>query len=596
MMSFSSSSCSALSSSSSWVVAASRKSRTQSPSSSSLFLKKTAMTMRRRRRTSLGGSSSLVVSSAKPRALISVSDKTNLDKLASGLVALGFEVISTGGSAKFIQDKNIPVTSVDSVTSFPEMLDGRVKTLHPGIHGGILARRENETHMKQISEHNIDLIDVVVVNLYPFRETVLGGKAFEECVENIDIGGPAMIRAAAKNHPHVSVVVDPNDYDELLENLKKDGSNLDFKKLLAWKAFQHCASYDASVAEYLWQEDSIGHGKPAPEKTVSMTLLNELRYGENPHQPAAVYSDSTLAESSGTGVARSIVHHGKEMSYNNYLDAEAAYSCACDYPSSDRTCVIVKHTNPCGIASESATGGDLLEAYRLAVRADPISAFGGIVAFNCTVDEEMAREIREFRSPTDDETRMFYEIVIAPSYTEKGLEVLKGKSKALRILETKPRAADAPMGLRQVGGGWLSQEPDSIVPEDIEFTSVSATKPTEEQLEALRFAWRAVKHVKSNAITVAKKGKLLGMGSGQPNRVNSVRIALEKAGDDVEGSVLASDAFFPFAWGDSVEKACQAGVKAIAHPGGSMRDQDAIDCCDKYGVALVTTGVRHFRH
>jgi phosphoribosylaminoimidazolecarboxamide formyltransferase/IMP cyclohydrolase len=309
----------------------------------------------------------VTTASAKPRALISVSDKTNLEKLASGLVSLGFEVISTGGSAKFIQDKNIPVTSVDSVTSFPEMLDGRVKTLHPGIHGGILARRENETHMKQIAEHNIDLIDVVVVNLYPFRETVLGGKAFEECVENIDIGGPAMIRAAAKNHPHVSVVVDPNDYDELLENLKKDGSSLDFKKLLAWKAFQHCASYDASVAEYLWQEDSIGHGKPAPEKTVSMTLLNELRYGENPHQPAAVYSDSTLAESSGTGVARSIVHHGKEMSYNNYLDAEAAYSCACDYPSSDRTCVIVKHTNPCGIASESATGGDLLEAYRLAV-------------------------------------------------------------------------------------------------------------------------------------------------------------------------------------------------------------------------------------
>ena len=377
--------------------------------------------------------------------------------------------------------------------------------------------------------------------------------------------GPAMIRAAAKNHPHVSVVVDPNDYDELLENLKKDSSDLDFKKGARMEgAFNTAAAFDALCSRtYLWQEDSIGHGKPAPEKTVSMTLLNELRYGENPHQPAAVYSDSTLAESSGTG-GSSVVHHGKEMSYNNYLDAEAAYSCACDYPSSDRTCVIVKHTNPCGIASESATGGDLLEAYRLAVRADPISAFGGIVAFNCAVDEEMAREIREFRSPTDGETRMFYEIVIAPSYTEKGLEVLKGKSKALRILETKPRMADAPMGLRQSACGWLSQDSDSLVPEDIEFTAVSSTKPTEEQLEALRFAWRAVKHVKSNAITVAKKGKLLGMGSGQPNRVNSVRIALEKAGDDVEGSVLASDAFFPFAWGDSVEKACQAGVKAIA--------------------------------
>ena len=538
-------------------------------------------------------------SQTKPRALISVSDKTNLIELAKGLTEIGFELVSTGGSWKHIKENGIECTQVDEITKFPEMLDGRVKTLHPSIHGGILAKRDSEKHMRAIGEHSIGTIDVVIVNLYPFRETVLQGKKFEECVENIDIGGPAMIRAAAKNHPFVSVCVDPNDYDELLLKLKDSNTHTndkDFKKLLAWKAFQHCASYDASVAEYLWQEDSIGHGKPAPEKTVSMKLLNELRYGENPHQPAAVYSDSSLAEASGTGVARSIVHHGKEMSYNNYLDAEAAYSCACDYPSTDRTCVIVKHTNPCGIASESATNGDLLEAYRLAVRADPISAFGGIVAFNCTVDEDMAREIREFRSPTDNEQRMFYEIIIAPSYTEKGLEILKGKSKALRILETKPRTADAPMGLRQVGGGWLSQNPDSLVPEDIEFTSVSKTKPTLEQLDALKFAWVAVKHVKSNAITVAKKGRLLGMGSGQPNRVNSVRIALEKAGDDVEGSVLASDAFFPFAWGDSVEKACQAGVKAIAHPGGSMRDQDAIDCCDKYGVALVTTGVRHFRH
>ena len=258
-------------------------------------------------------------------------------------------VVSTGGSAKAIEASGTAVTSVDAVTGFPEMLDGRVKTLHPGVHGGILAKREDASHMEAIAKHGIDTIDVVAVNLYPFRETVAGGGDFAQCVENIDIGGPAMIRAAAKNHPHVYVVVDPNDYEKLIEHLKSSPSaadDLKFKRELAWKAFQHCASYDASVAEYLWQEDSIGHGKPAPEKTVSMTLLNELRYGENPHQPAAVYSDSTLAESSGTGVARSIVHHGKEMSYNNYLDAEAAYSCACDYPSSDRTCVIVKHTNP----------------------------------------------------------------------------------------------------------------------------------------------------------------------------------------------------------------------------------------------------------
>jgi len=530
------------------------------------------------------------------RALVSVSDKSQMNELARGLAGLGYEIVSTGGSAKAIEASGTAVTSVDAVTGFPEMLDGRVKTLHPGVHGGILAKREDASHMEAIAKHGIDTIDVVAVNLYPFRETVAGGGDFAQCVENIDIGGPAMIRAAAKNHPHVYVVVDPNDYEKLIEHLESSPSaadDLKFKRELAWKAFQHCASYDSVVSEYLWSQ--IGEGAPAPELSVPMTLTAALRYGENPHQPAAVYADGSLAESAGEGVARSIQHHGKEMSYNNYLDADAAYGCACDYPTSDPTCVIVKHTNPCGIASASGANGDLLEAYRMAVRADPISAFGGIVAFNCTVDADMAREIREFRSPTDDETRMFYEIVIAPSYTPEGLEVLKGKSKTLRILETKPRTGST-KSLRQVGGGWLEQASDSLVPEDITFEAVSDVKPTPEQLEALKFAWRAVKHVKSNAITVATTGRLLGMGSGQPNRVNSVRIALEKAGEEAQGAVLASDAFFPFAWGDSVEIACQAGVKAIAHPGGSMRDQDAVDVCNKYGVALVTTGHRHFRH
>lgn len=530
------------------------------------------------------------------RALVSVSDKSQMNELARGLAGLGYEIVSTGGSAKAIEASGTAVTSVDAVTGFPEMLDGRVKTLHPGVHGGILAKREDASHMEAIAKHGIDTIDVVAVNLYPFRETVAGGGDFAQCVENIDIGGPAMIRAAAKNHPHVYVVVDPNDYEKLIEHLKSSPSaadDLKFKRELAWKAFQHCASYDSVVSEYLWSQ--IGEGAPAPELSVPMTLTAALRYGENPHQPAAVYADGSLAESTGEGVARSIQHHGKEMSYNNYLDADAAYGCACDYPTSDPTCVIVKHTNPCGIASASGANGDLLEAYRMAVRADPISAFGGIVAFNCTVDADMAREIREFRSPTDDETRMFYEIVIAPSYTPEGLEVLKGKSKTLRILETKPRTGST-KSLRQVGGGWLEQASDSLVPEDITFEAVSDVKPTPEQLEALKFAWRAVKHVKSNAITVATTGRLLGMGSGQPNRVNSVRIALEKAGEEAQGAVLASDAFFPFAWGDSVEIACQAGIKAIAHPGGSMRDQDAVDVCNKYGVALVTTGHRHFRH
>lgn len=476
------------------------------------------------------------------------------------------------------------------------MLDGRVKTLHPGVHGGILARRDLPDHMSAIASHNITPIDIVVVNLYPFRATVTGGSSsFADGVENIDIGGPAMIRAAAKNHDHVAVVVDPSDYDTLLSQLQTAGSSssnaaesLAFRQKLAWKAYQHTATYDSTVAEWLWGQ--VGEaGQPAPELSVPMKLTQGLRYGENPHQKAAFYVDASLAEDGMGGVATSVQHHGKEMSYNNYLDADAAYTTACDFTTP--TCVIVKHTNPCGIASRD----DLKEAYRLGVEADPISAFGGIVAFNREVDADLARKIREFRSPTDGETRMFYEIVIAPSYTAEGLEVLKGKSKTLRILEAKVRAPSG-RSLRQVAGGWLQQEADSLTPENIEFTCVSDKKPTAEQLEDLKFAWLAVKHVKSNAITVAKGKKLLGMGSGQPNRVKSVQIALEKAGEEVKGSVLASDAFFPFSWGDSVEIACQAGVAAIVHPGGSMRDQDALECCNKYGVVLLTTGVRHFKH
>lgn len=524
------------------------------------------------------------------RALISVSDKSNLKEIAQGLHNLGYELISTGGSAKAIESFGLPVRGVEDVTGFPEMLDGRVKTLHPGVHGGLLAKRNDSDHMEAIKSHNISLIDVLVVNLYPFRETVTSDNVtFESGVENIDIGGPAMIRAAAKNHADVSVVVDPDDYEKFLNTISSndDGEIEKQRRFFAWKAFQHTASYDSIVAEWLWKQ--YDDSKPSPEVCIPMKLQDSLRYGENPHQTAAFYSDESLREHNAGGVASSIQHHGKEMSYNNYLDADAAYSTACDF--SDSTCVIVKHTNPCGIASR----GDLLEAYRLAVIADPISAFGGIVAFNRTVDEDLAREIREFRSPTDGETRMFYEIVIAPGYTEKGLEVLKGKSKTLRILEAKARPPSGDQ-FRQIAGGWLSQGADNLTPEKIEFTCVSDAKPTEKQLQDLKFAWLSVKHVKSNAITIAKEQKLLGMGSGQPNRVKSVQIALEKSGDEVSGSVMASDAFFPFSWNDSVEIACKAGVKAIVHPGGSMRDQDAIDCCNKYDVVLMTTGVRHFKH
>ncbi|KAK9790335.1 hypothetical protein WJX73_003262 [Symbiochloris irregularis] len=546
------------------------------------------------RRSGRGAKARRVMASSgeAKQALVSVSDKAGLEDLVKGLSKLGYALVSTGGSARAIEGAGVDVTRVEALTGFPEMLDGRVKTLHPSVHGGILALRNKPEHMEAIAQHGISTIDVVVVNLYPFRQTVTADQqpSFETAIENIDIGGPAMIRAAAKNHEHVAVVVDPSDYAQLLQQLGEgadDASRTAFRRRLAWKAFQHCAAYDATVSEWLWQQIE-GDAAP-PALALPLTKAGELRYGENPHQSAAFYADQSLAEAGRGGVASAVQHHGKEMSYNNYLDTDAAYGAACDY--SEPTCVVVKHTNPCGIASRP----DLREAYRLAVRADPISAFGGIVAFNRPIDKDLAEEIRQFRSPTDDTTRMFYEIVIAPGYTPDGLTHLQGKSKTLRILEAKPRQPAGRM-LRQISGGWLYQQADSLTPADITFTPASDTKPTEQQLADLRFAWLAVKHVKSNAIAVAKDQRLLGMGSGQPNRVKSTQIALEKAGEEAKGGVLASDAFFPFSWGDSVEIACQAGITAIAHPGGSMRDQDVVDCCNKYGVALVTTGVRHFRH
>jgi len=504
--------------------------------------------------------------------------------------------------------------------------------------------RANPGHSAALAEHGIAPIDVVAVNLYPFRATVTRSPApsFDEGVENIDIGGPAMIRAAAKNHADVAVVVDPADYAPLLEALAaeqeqkgraggggagggeggpaggaRSAEGAALRKRLAWKAYQHTASYDAQVAEWLWAQGAGGGGEdggpsaPPPELTIPLRLALPLRYGENPHQRAAFYADLSLAEAGlRSGVGHSVQHHGKEMSYNNYLDADAAYTTVSDFPAP--CCVVVKHTNPCGVATAAADDpAALLEAYRAAVRADPTSAFGGIVAFNRPVDAGMAREIREFRSPSDGETRMFYEIVIAPGYSPEGLEILKGKSKALRILEA-PLRPPAGRQLRQVSGGWLWQAADDRTPVGksggegegggggggggVEFTVVSEAQPTAAMLEDLATAWRCAKHVKSNAIAVAKGGRMLGMGSGQPNRVKSTQIALEKAGDEAKGAALASDAFFPFSWGDSVELACQAGVAAIAHPGGSIRDEDAVACCNKYGVVLVTTGVRHFKH
>ncbi|KAL8256714.1 hypothetical protein R6Q59_028755 [Mikania micrantha] len=527
--------------------------------------------------------------SASKQALISLSDKKDLDILATGLQELGYTIVSTGGTASALENAGISVTKVEELTKFPEMLDGRVKTLHPNVHGGILARRDQSHHMEALEKHRISTFELVVVNLYPFYEKVTSsiGISFDEGVENIDIGGPTMIRAAAKNHKDVLVVVDSQDYPLLLEFLKGNKDDQQFRRKLAWKAFQHVAAYDSAVSEWLWKQTD--GDKFPPSFTVPLSLKSSLRYGENPHQKAAFYTDSSLSEVNGGGIATAIQHHGKEMSYNNYLDADAAWNCVCEFEKP--TCVVVKHTNPCGVASRD----DLIEAYRLAVKADPVSAFGGIVAFNREIDEALARDIREFRSPTDGETRMFYEIVVAPSYSEKGLEILRGKSKTLRILEAK-KNNKGKLSLRQVGGGWLAQSTDDLTPEEIKFDVVSEKSPEENELNDAKFAWLCVKHVKSNAIVIAKDNCMLGMGSGQPNRVDSLRIALRKAGDEVKGAALASDAFFPFAWKDAVEEACESGIGVIAEPGGSIRDGDAIDCCNKYNVSLLFTSVRHFRH
>ncbi|PPD99589.1 hypothetical protein GOBAR_DD03387 [Gossypium barbadense] len=581
------------------------------------------------------------------QALISLSDKKDLALLGNGLQEL-YTIVSTGGTASALENAGVSVTKVEQLTCFPEMvapgqghctvlavlspprlvldpgtsyhlknvtlksklpyhgfykllvttndmmlicyaLDGRVKTLHPNIHGGILARRDQKHHMEALNKYGIGTFDVVVVNLYPFYDKVtsMGGIAFDDGIENIDIGGPAMIRAAAKNHKDVLVVVDSQDYPALLEFLEGSQDDQQFRRKLAWKAFEHVASYDSAVSEWLWKQ-TVGDKFP-PSLTVPLSLKSSLRYGENPHQKAAFYVDKSLSEVNAGGIATAIQHHGKEMSYNNYLDADAAWNCVSEFR--NPTCVVVKHTNPCGVASRD----DILEAYRLAVKADPVSAFGGIVAFNIEVDEALAKEIREFRSPTDGETRMFYEIVVAPKYTEKGLEILRGKSKTLRILEAK-KNEKGKLSLRQVGGGWLAQDSDDLTPEDIQFNVVSEKKPQDNELCDAEFAWLCVKHVKSNAIVIAKDNRMLGMGSGQPNRLESLRIALRKAGDEVKGAALASDAFFPFAWKDAVEEACESGIGVIAEPGGSIRDGDAVDCCNKYGVSLLLTNVRHFKH
>jgi phosphoribosylaminoimidazolecarboxamide formyltransferase/IMP cyclohydrolase len=513
------------------------------------------------------------------RAIISVSDKSGVTDFAKGLVKLGFEVFSTGGTKKALVEAKIPVKSVSDITGFPEILDGRVKTLHPMVHGGILARRDLPAHMKELAEKHIEKIDLVAVNLYPFVQTVTKeGVTLTDALENIDIGGPTMIRASAKNFPGVIVVVDPADYPVVLEKLQKGDIPLDERQRLAQKAFQHTAIYDTAIAQYLRKGES---GLPE-ELTVAMKKRYGLRYGENPHQTAAFYAELTIDPKPNTGITWAKVLHGKELSFNNILDADAAWSAACDFAAP--TVAVIKHTNPCGLASHK----DIAEAYKRAFSGDEVAAYGGIVAANRPITLAMAEAMKP----------VFYEIVIAPEY-EPGALILLKKKKDLRILvaDLPPNYGQGECGYtdyRRVKGGFLVQDSDSLPEKDVAMKVVTKRAPTKQETEDLLFAWRAAKHVKSNAIMLTKDKTVVGMGAGQPSRIVSAQIAGEKAGEKARGSVLASDAMFPFP--DVVEHAAKVGATAIIQPGGSIRDQDSIDAANKYDIAMVFTGVRHFRH
>ncbi|WLD93738.1 bifunctional phosphoribosylaminoimidazolecarboxamide formyltransferase/IMP cyclohydrolase [Alkalihalobacillus sp. AL-G] len=509
------------------------------------------------------------------RALISVSNKQGLIPFVEGLIEQGVEIVSTGGTKKTIEDEGLNVTGISDVTGFPEIMDGRVKTLHPMIHGGLLAMRDNESHLSQMREHGIEMIDLVVVNLYPFKETISRlDVSYEEAIENIDIGGPSMLRAAAKNHKYVTVATDPADYGLILGELKLNGAvELETRKRLAAKVFRHTAAYDALIAQYL--TESVGEEYPE-SYTATYTKKQALRYGENPHQQAAFYEEPIGASSS---IAKAVQLHGKELSYNNINDADAALEMIREF--SEPAVVAVKHTNPCGVG----VGNVLSEAYDQAYKADPVSIFGGIVATNQAVDAETAQKMRE----------IFLEIIIAPSYTEEALAILKEK-KNLRLLEVPivANSDQASSRIRTVSGGALVQQEDRFGFDQADLKIATKREPTEKEWADLKLAWKIVKHVKSNAIILAKENRTIGVGAGQMNRVGAAKIAIEQAGDQIEGSALASDAFFPM--NDTVEAAAKAGVTAIIQPGGSIRDQESIDKADEYGIAMVLTGIRHFKH
>lgn len=508
------------------------------------------------------------------RALVSVSDKTNLVPFVSSLVELGYEIISTGGTKKALEAAGIKTIGISEVTDFPEIMDGRVKTLHPKVHGALLCVRDNPDHVRQIEELGIQYIDLVCVNLYPFKETVQKpGVSHEEIIENIDIGGPSMLRSASKNYKFIPVLCDPSDYDAVVKELRENGeTSLTTREYLAAKVFRHTASYDTMIASYLTERT----GEKYPEKfTITFDKVQELRYGENPHQSAAFYKGMNPQYS----LANAKQLHGKELSYNNIQDGNAAIEILKDFEGQPSV-VGLKHMNPCGVG----IGKTIEEAWDKAYEADPVSIFGGIVAFNEPIHASVAEKL----------SKIFLEIIIAPAFDEDAFEILS-KKKNIRLMQLDTSLeVNAKYKVTNVNDGLLVQDIDDhkITAEDLR--CVTNRKPTEEELEQLLFAWKVVKHVKSNAIVLVKDNMTIGVGAGQMNRVGAAKIAIEQAGEKAKGSIMSSDAFFPMP--DTVEEAVKAGVTAIIQPGGSIKDQLSIDVCNEHGIAMVYTGVRHFKH
>ena len=511
------------------------------------------------------------------RALVSVSKKDGLIDFVKGLSEMGVEILSTGGTAKLLKDNNIPVIQVSDYTGFPEIMDGRVKTLHPLIHGGLLGRRDNEKHLEEMKKHGIKPIDMVVVNLYPFEDTISKeGVKLDEAIENIDIGGPSMLRSSAKNFQDVAVVVNSDDYEDILAEMEEnDGAiSYDTKMKLSVKAFKHTARYDSLISKYL-ESKVEGEGFPSI-LNLQFEKITDLRYGENPHQKAAFYENIGLNK--GT-LSKAKQLHGKELSYNNILDLNAALELAREFD--ETAAVIIKHTNPCGVA----IGNNLVSAYREARETDPLSAFGGIIGFNKNVDEETAKEIAS----------TFIEAVIAPDYDESALAILKEK-KNIRLLKLSnfKEKTEKEYDLRNVSGGLLLQDKDSVTLNEDNLKVVTNRQPTEKEWSAMRFAWKVAKHVKSNAIIYATENETVGIGAGQMSRVDSSKLAAMKANKPIQGTAMASDAFFPFR--DSVDEAAKVGGTAIIQPGGSVKDEEVIAAANEHNIAMVFTGIRHFKH